>query len=74
MGFPDASYWRVDHGHLCKTRKGRKSGLTLSVSLMCVGSLIIACAPTYASVGMLHLPYCSLPVYLQGLSVGGEHG
>lgn len=25
-------------------RKGRKSGLTLSVSLMCVGSLIIACA------------------------------
>ena len=30
---------------------GRKAGLTLSVSLMCVGSLMIALAPTYARAG-----------------------
>jgi len=55
-------------------RKGRKSGLTLSVSLMCVGSLIIACAPTYASVGMLAPALLLFARLLQGLSVGGEYG
>ena len=34
-------------------RKGRKAGLTLSVGLMCIGSLMIAAAPTYAQVGIL---------------------
>ena len=33
--------------------KGRKAGLMLSVSLMCVGSLMIAVAPSYASAGVL---------------------
>src|SRR5512141_1780033 len=33
--------------------RGRKAGLTLSVSLMCVGSLLIAVAPTYAQAGLL---------------------
>ena len=33
--------------------RGRKAGLTLSVSLMCLGSLMIAVAPTYAQVGLL---------------------
>ena len=55
-------------------RKGRKSGLTLSVSLMCAGSLIIACAPTYASVGMLAPALLLFARLLQGLSVGGEYG
>ena len=32
---------------------GRKAGLMLSVSLMCVGSLMIAAAPTYAQAGLL---------------------
>lgn len=55
-------------------RKGRKAGLTLSVSLMCVGSLMIACAPTYDSVGMLAPAILLLARLLQGLSVGGEYG
>ena len=55
-------------------RKGRKAGLTLSVSLMCVGSLIIACAPTYDSVGMLAPALLLFARLLQGLSVGGEYG
>ncbi len=41
---------------------------------MCVGSLIIACAPTYASVGMLAPALLLFARLLQGLSVGGEYG
>src|SRR5215216_2161358 len=33
--------------------RGRKEGLTISVALMCLGSLLIAAAPTYAQVGVL---------------------
>ncbi len=55
-------------------RKGRKAGLTLSVSLMCVGSLLIACAPTYDSVGMLAPAILLFARLIQGLSVGGEYG
>lgn len=55
-------------------RKGRKAGLTVSVSLMCVGSLMIACAPTYDSVGMLAPAILLFARLIQGLSVGGEYG
>ena len=55
-------------------RKGRKAGLTISVSLMCIGSLMIACAPTYDSAGMLAPAILLLARLLQGLSVGGEYG
>src|SRR5690606_24874908 len=39
-------------GHL-GDRHGRKVALMASVLLMCAGSLLIACAPTYASAGIL---------------------
>lgn len=55
-------------------RKGRKAGLTLSVSLMCIGSLTIAFAPTYDSVGMLAPAILLFARLIQGLSVGGEYG
>ena len=55
-------------------RRGRKAGLTLSVSLMCAGSLMIAVTPTYASVGALAPTLLVLARLLQGLSVGGEYG
>ncbi len=55
-------------------RKGRKAGLTLSVSLMCAGSLLIACAPTYASVGLWSPAILVLARMVQGLSLGGEYG
>ena len=55
-------------------RKGRKSGLTLSVTLMCVGSLMIAVAPTYASAGLFAPAILVAARLLQGLSVGGEYG
>ena len=55
-------------------RHGRKSGLTLSVSLMCVGSLIIALTPGYATIGVLAPTLLVIARLLQGLSVGGEYG
>jgi len=55
-------------------RKGRKAGLTLSVSLMCAGSLMIAAAPTHASVGLLSPAILVLARMIQGLSLGGEYG
>ncbi len=53
-------------------RKGRKAGLTLSVSLMCFGSLLIAGAPTYAQAGLLSPALLVLARIIQGLSLGGE--
>ena len=55
-------------------RKGRKAGLTLSVSLMCGGSLMIAVTPTYQSIGALAPALLVIARLLQGLSVGGEYG
>jgi MFS transporter, MHS family, alpha-ketoglutarate permease len=53
---------------------GRKAGLTLSVSLMCLGSLLIALAPTYAQVGYLSPAILIVARIIQGLSLGGEYG
>ena len=55
-------------------RHGRKAGLALSVALMAAGSLMIAVAPTYASVGVLAPAWLLAARLLQGLSVGGEYG
>ena len=55
-------------------RHGRKAGLTLSVTLMCVGSLVIAVTPTYAAAGAVAPGMLVLARMLQGLSVGGEYG
>jgi MHS family alpha-ketoglutarate permease-like MFS transporter len=54
--------------------KGRKAGLTLSVSLMCLGSLAIACSPTYAQAGLLSPAILVAARMVQGLSLGGEYG
>ncbi|WP_374942394.1 MFS transporter [Sphingomonas sp.] len=55
-------------------RHGRKAGLTLSVTLMCVGSFLIAVTPNYAAAGWLAPALLVLARMLQGLSVGGEYG
>jgi MHS family alpha-ketoglutarate permease-like MFS transporter len=55
-------------------RRGRKAGLTLSVSLMCAGSLMIAVVPGYATIGTWAPAILVLARMLQGLSVGGEYG
>ena len=55
-------------------RKGRKAGLTLSVTLMCAGSLLIAMTPSYAAIGAFAPALLVLARMMQGLSVGGEYG
>jgi MHS family alpha-ketoglutarate permease-like MFS transporter len=55
-------------------RKGRKAALTLSVLLMCLGSLIIAATPSYASIGIAAPALLVCARLLQGFSVGGEYG
>ena len=54
--------------------KGRKAGLMLSVSLMCIGSLLIAVAPSYARAGVLSPAILVIARIIQGLSLGGEYG
>ena len=55
-------------------KKGRKSGLTLSVTLMCIGSLMIAISPTHDQIGILAPIILVVARLIQGLSVGGEYG
>jgi MHS family alpha-ketoglutarate permease-like MFS transporter len=55
-------------------RYGRKNSMVISVVMMCAGSLVIACLPTYASIGVWAPTLLLLARLLQGLSVGGEYG
>jgi MHS family alpha-ketoglutarate permease-like MFS transporter len=55
-------------------RRGRKEALTLSVLLMCLGSLIVAFTPGYATIGIFAPILLVAARLLQGLSLGGEYG
>lgn len=55
-------------------RYGRKAGLTLSVSMMCAGSLLIAVTPGYETIGWLAPALLVFARLVQGLSIGGEYG
>jgi MFS transporter, MHS family, dicarboxylic acid transporter PcaT len=55
-------------------RVGRRRAMVVSVSLMCIGSLGIACLPTRATIGALAPVLLLVARLLQGLSVGGEYG
>jgi MFS transporter, MHS family, alpha-ketoglutarate permease len=54
--------------------RGRRAALSLSVLLMCGGSLLIAVTPSYAAIGVAAPLLLVLARLLQGLSVGGEYG
>ncbi|MEP7245656.1 MAG: MFS transporter [Gammaproteobacteria bacterium] len=53
-------------------RAGRRAALTLSVAMMCGGSLLIALIPT--GLGFFSTCLLILARLLQGLSIGGEYG
>lgn len=55
-------------------RHGRRAALTLSITIMAGGSLIIACTPSYGTIGVLAPIILVLARLLQGLSLGGEYG
>lgn len=60
-------------GHFAD-RHGRRLALTISVLLMCFGSLMIAVTPTYESVGVAAPLILLFARLVQGLSLGGEYG
>lgn len=55
-------------------RFGRRAALTMSVTLMGIGSLAIAVLPGYAQIGALSPILLVFARLLQGLSLGGEYG
>ncbi len=55
-------------------RKGRKAGLTLSITLMTLGTGIIAFTPSYASIGWAAPLLMVLARLMQGFAAGGEIG
>jgi MFS transporter, MHS family, alpha-ketoglutarate permease len=52
--------------------RGRRTGLTVSVALIAVGSLLIAAAPTYAVAGLGAAGLVLVARLLQGIAMGGE--
>ena len=55
-------------------RAGRRAALSLSVGMMCAGSLAIAMIPSHATIGAWAGVLLLLSRIVQGLSVGGEYG
>jgi len=55
-------------------KKGRKKSMTLSVLMMAIGSLIIACTPGYHKIGIAAPLLLVFARLIQGLSTGGEYG
>ncbi|GLK69123.1 MFS transporter [Hansschlegelia plantiphila] len=55
-------------------RYGRRLSLMISVLMMCCGSLIIACTPTYATIGFVAPVMLAIARIVEGLSLGGEYG
>ncbi|KLU23624.1 hypothetical protein EOS_23470 [Caballeronia mineralivorans PML1(12)] len=55
-------------------KHGRKAGMMLTIWLMGAGTLVIACAPTYATFGVIGTLILVLGKVLQGFSAGGEFG
>jgi MHS family alpha-ketoglutarate permease-like MFS transporter len=55
-------------------RHGRRAALTLSITIMAGGSLVIACTPSYDTIGVLAPIILVIARLFQGLSLGGEYG
>lgn len=55
-------------------KHGRKAAMTLVITLMTIALLLIACAPTYAQVGIFAPMILVFARLLQGFSAAGEFG
>src|SRR5262245_6505015 len=54
--------------------RGRRAGLLLTLSLMAIGTLSIACTPSFSSIGLIAPLVVLLGRLIQGLSAGAENG
>ncbi|XVQ82999.1 MFS transporter [Microbispora siamensis] len=71
IGFLTRPLGSVIMGRIADTR-GRRFTMTLSVSVIAIGSLLIAVAPTYASAGVTGAVLVVVVRFAMGLSVAGE--
>jgi len=55
-------------------RAGRKASLTLSITIIIVGTAMLVFAPTYAQIGIASPLFVLVARLLQGFSTGGEFG
>ncbi len=55
-------------------KHGRKAGLTLSIALMMIGTVLMLVTPGYATIGLAAPVIITIARLLQGFSVGGEFG
>jgi MFS transporter, MHS family, alpha-ketoglutarate permease len=55
-------------------RTGRRRSLVIAVLMMSFGSLMVACLPTYATIGVAAPVLLTVARIIQGISVGGEYG
>ena len=55
-------------------RKGRRAALTVSVMLMCAGSLLVGIIPSYAVIGAAAPALLLFARVVQSISLGGEYG
>jgi MFS transporter, MHS family, alpha-ketoglutarate permease len=55
-------------------RTGRRHSMVIAVLLMSFGSLMVACLPTYETIGALAPALLTVARIIQGISVGGEYG
>jgi MHS family proline/betaine transporter-like MFS transporter len=60
-------------GHISDSRS-RKTGMMLSLMLMTIATWMIACMPTYASIGPAATVLMVVARLMQGLAAGGEIG
>lgn len=55
-------------------RHGRRAAMVVSIVLMGAGALMIACLPTYASIGVAAPALLLVGRLVQGFSTGGQYG
>jgi MHS family alpha-ketoglutarate permease-like MFS transporter len=55
-------------------RRGRKAGMTLTITVMAVAALVIAICPPYSAIGVAAPVILVIARMVQGLSAGGEFG
>jgi MFS family permease len=73
VGFAARPLGAVIFGHF-GDRFGRKSTLVATLILMGIGTFLIGCLPTYASIGAAAPVLLTLLRVVQGIGVGGEWG
>jgi MHS family alpha-ketoglutarate permease-like MFS transporter len=55
-------------------RRGRKAGMTLTISMMAAAALVVAVCPPYSAVGVVAPAVLVIARLIQGFSAGGEFG